>query len=79
MKQINAGSLYFRGLFSKGKAKSVDADAIFLDELDEAKKDNIQFAMDRLLHSDLQWVHALSQPSFPGEGIDERFVESDQH
>ncbi len=79
LKQINAGSLYFRGLFSKGKAKSVDADAIFLDELDEAKKDNIQFAMDRLLHSDLQWVHALSQPSFPGEGIDERFVESDQH
>ena len=79
LKQIKAGSLYFRGLFSKGKAKSVDADAIFLDELDEAKKDNIQFAMDRLLHSDLQWVHALSQPSFPGEGIDERFVESDQH
>ena len=79
LKQINAGSLYMRGLFSRGKAKSVDADAIFLDELDEAKKDNIQFAMDRLLHSDLQWVHALSQPSFPGEGIDERFIESDQH
>jgi hypothetical protein len=79
LKQIGPGSLYFRGLFSKGKAKSVDADAIFLDELDEAKKDNIQFAMDRLLHSDLQWVHALSQPSFPGEGIDERFVASDQH
>lgn len=79
LKQINAGSLYMRGLFSRGKAKSVDADAIFLDELDEAKKDNIQFAMDRLLHSDLQWVHALSQPSFPGEGIDERFIESDQY
>ena len=79
LKQIKAGTIYFRGLFSKGKAKSVDADAIFLDELDEAKKDNIQFAMDRLLHSDLQWVHALSQPSFPGEGIDERFIESDQH
>ena len=79
LKQINAGTLYMRGLFSRGKAKSVDADAIFLDELDEAKRDNIQFAMDRLLHSDLQWVHALSQPSFPGEGIDERFVESDQH
>lgn len=79
LKQIKNGTLYFRGLFSKGKAKSVDADAIFLDELDEAKKDNIQFALDRLLHSDLQWVHALSQPSFPGEGIDERFNDSDQH
>jgi hypothetical protein len=78
LKQIGPGSLYFRGLFSKGKVKSVDADAIFLDELDEAKPANVAFAIDRLMHSDLQWVTSLSQPSYPGVGIDADFADSDQ-
>lgn len=78
LKQVGPGSIYFRGLYSKGKAKSVDADMICLDELDEAKEEHVEFALDRLLHSDLQWVHALSQPSFPGFGIDLRFALTDQ-
>ncbi|MEW6351290.1 MAG: phage terminase large subunit family protein [Thermodesulfobacteriota bacterium] len=78
LKQIGAGSLYFRGLFTKGKAKSVDADFVILDELDEAKQAHKEFALDRLMHSDLQWVHALSQPSFPSYGIDAEFNETDQ-
>jgi hypothetical protein len=79
LKQIGPGSLYFRGLFSKGKVKSVDADAIFLDELDEAKPQNVVMAIDRLMHSDLQWVTSLSQPSYPGVGIDAEFADTDQH
>jgi hypothetical protein len=78
LKQIGPGSLYFRGLFSKGKVKSIDADAIFLDELDEAKPSNVVMAIDRLMHSDLQWVTSLSQPSYPGVGIDAEFADTDQ-
>jgi hypothetical protein len=79
LKQVGPGSIYFRGLFTKGKAKSVDADCIVLDELDEAKEENVKFAVDRLMHSDLQWLFSLSQPSFPGFGIDKAFAETDQH
>lgn len=78
LRRIGPGSLYFRGLFTKGKVKSVDADFIILDELDEAKPSHIQFATDRLMHSDLQWVTALSQPSIPGFGISKRFEDTDQ-
>lgn len=79
LKQVGPGSLYFRGLFTKGKVKSVDADAIFLDELDEAKPANVAYAIDRLMHSDLQWITSLSQPSYPGVGIDAEFSDTDQH
>lgn len=79
LKQVGPGSLYFRGLFTKGKVKSVDADAIYLDELDEAKPQNVVMAIDRLMHSDLQWVTSLSQPSYPGIGIDGEFADTDQH
>jgi phage terminase large subunit GpA-like protein len=78
LKQVGPSSLYFRGLFTKGKVKSVDADAIFLDELDEAKPSNVVMAIDRLMHSDLQWVTFLSQPSYPGVGVDAEFVDTDQ-
>lgn len=79
LKQVGPSSLYFRGLFTKGKVKSIDADAIFLDELDEAKPANVVMAIDRLMHSDLQWVTSLSQPSYPGIGIDAEFAETDQN
>lgn len=79
LKHVGPGSLFFRGLWSRGKVKSLDCDMVVLDELDEAKDENIAFAKDRLLHSDLQWVFALSQPSHPGFGIDREFNETDQH
>ena len=78
LRQIGPGSLYFRGMQSKGKVKSIDCDMVVLDELDECKDSNIEFATDRLMASDLQWVAALSQPSVPGFGIDKRFQETDQ-
>lgn len=79
LKQIGPGSLYFRGLYSKGKSKSIDCDLVVVDEVDEvASEENIHFAKDRLLHSDLQWSIGLSQPSMPGYGIDADFAETDQ-
>jgi hypothetical protein len=78
LKQIGKSTLYFRGMFSKRAVTSVDADYVVMDELDKADQMNREFAKDRVLHSDLQWVTELSQPSVPGFGIDEAFENSDQ-
>ncbi|MCX8014559.1 MAG: phage terminase large subunit family protein, partial [candidate division WOR-3 bacterium] len=78
LKQIGASSIYFRGMVSKIKVKSVDADYIILDELDECPPENIKFAFDRLLHSKLRWKSQLSQPSVPNFGIHKEFEKSDQ-
>lgn len=82
LKQIGPGTLYLRGLGfskSKGRVKSIDADVIVLDELDEARPESVAFAADRLMASDLQWMIALSQPSLPGFGIDKEFSVTDQN
>ena len=78
LKQIGKSTLYFRGMFTKRAVKSVDADYVVMDELDEASQENKEFAKDRVMHSDLQWISELSQPSIPGYGIDESFEQSDQ-
>lgn len=78
LKHIGPGALYFRGLMTRGAAKSIDADMMVADELDEAPEANYHFAFDRLMHSDLQWAHSLSQPSIPGFGIDKQFEDTDQ-
>lgn len=78
LKQIGPGSIYVRGLQTKAKAKSIDCDMVVLDELDEAPEELIEFALDRLRHSELGWAVMLSQPSMPGWGIDRRFNLSDQ-
>lgn len=79
LKQVGDGSIYFRGLFSRGKTLSVDADFVILDEVSEMKDEHRALAHDRVMHSDLQWVHALSQPNIPGHGIDYEFATTDQH
>lgn len=78
LKQIGDSSVYFRGMFSRTRVKSVDADYIILDELDEADQQNKEYAKDRILHSQLQWTSQLSQPSIPDFGIHQEFQESDQ-
>ncbi|MCD4828821.1 MAG: phage terminase large subunit family protein [Candidatus Cloacimonetes bacterium] len=78
LKHIGGGSLYFRGLWSKRKVKSIDGDALYLDELDEANAENIQYARDRLLHSSLRLERYFSQPSVPEFGIDSVFRQGTQ-
>lgn len=78
LKQIKDSTVYFRGVFTKRKVKSVDADSIVKDELDESNQENIVFANDRLLHSSLGFISELSQPSVPGFGIDDSYEKSDQ-
>ncbi len=78
LKQMGNSSLYFRGVWTKRKVKTIDADEIVKDELDEADQENMIFAEDRLLHSSFKWIIELSQPSKPDYGINRSFKRSDQ-
>jgi hypothetical protein len=78
LKHIGHSSLYMRGMFAKSKTKSIPADFIVFDELDEAKRSNKQQAIERLSHSDYQYVLELSTPTLPGYGIDEEWQDTDQ-
>lgn len=78
LKHLGDSSIYLRGMVSRTAVKSVDGDILYLDELDEADQANVQFAFDRVMHSPLQWVTELSQPSLPDFGIDKSFADSDQ-
>ncbi len=57
----------------------MDADFLIFDEVSEMNTSNMQLARDRILHSQLQWVHFLSQPDVPGADIDAEFETTDQH
>jgi len=78
LKQIGNSSLYFRGVWTKRKVKSIDLDIIIKDEVDEADQENLVFAEDRLLHSSFKWIMELSQPSKPDFGINRSYKKSDQ-
>lgn len=78
LKRIADAYLYFRGMKSTVGMKSVPADMIVFDELDEATPEAKAMAKERLAHSDYKRVIELSNPSLPGYGIDEVFQQSDQ-
>lgn len=78
VKRIGQGTMYFRGMFSKNRAKSVPADLVIFDELDEAKPANKAQAKERLSHSSYGYVIELSTPTLPNRGIDIEFQQSDQ-
>jgi len=78
LKRIGDAYAYFRGMQSRVGLKSVPADMLVFDELDEATPDAKAMAKERLSHSDYRRVIELSNPSLPGYGIDEAYLESDQ-
>jgi hypothetical protein len=78
LKRIGDAHLYLRGMQSAIGMKSVPADLVVFDELDEASPDAKALAKERLSHSDYRRLIELSNPSIPGYGIDEAYLESDQ-
>jgi hypothetical protein len=78
VKRIGDAHLYFRGMQSNVGMKSVPADLIVFDELDEAEPRAKTMARERLGHSDYKRIIELSNPSLPDYGIDEVFQKSDQ-
>ncbi len=78
LKQIGKGSIYFRGTRSRTRMKSVPADFLIFDELDEMIPANVSLAEKRLGHSEWGWSLRLSTPSLPEYGVDAAFGETDQ-
>ncbi|MCA9941130.1 MAG: phage terminase large subunit family protein [Anaerolineales bacterium] len=83
LKRVGDRFLYFRGaqVQPDGRApqlKSVDADIVILDELDEMDQRAPQIAYKRINHSDIREILEISTPTYPGIGIDARYQESDQ-
>jgi hypothetical protein len=70
VRQVGAGFVYFRGMRSKTGMKSVPADGIVFDELDEATDDAKAMAVERLAASPYRFCYELSNPSIPQFGID---------
>ena len=78
LKRIGQAHLYFRGMQSSVGLKSVPADMLVFDELDEADPHAKAMAKERLSHSDFKRIIELSNPSLPDYGIDELYQQSDQ-
>lgn len=78
LKRIGSAYLYLRGMQSHVGMKSVPADMVVFDELDEASAAARVMALERLSHSDYKRVIELSNPSLPDYGIDEQYQKSDQ-
>ena len=62
--------LYLRGMRSRVSLKSVPADLIIYDELDEAPQKMIDMAQERMAHSEFKESLKLSNPTIPDYGIE---------
>lgn len=78
LREVGRSVLYFRGMQSGIRMKSVPADFLIFDELDESPPEFKPLAKERLSHSDLKWILELSTPTLPDYGIDVEFQRSDQ-
>jgi hypothetical protein len=77
-KMIRDGIVYFNGSQNYRQIISVAADAVFIDELDGHKQENVPRLTARLGHSLLKWKRLVSTPTYTEYGINEQYLESDQ-
>ncbi len=68
----------FRGLKGKTSVKTVPADCLFFDELDEADPMQVEQALQRVAVSEYKWVRYFSTPTLPEFGVHEKYLKSDQ-
>jgi hypothetical protein len=78
IKRIWNAFLYLRGMKSRVGLKSVPADLVIFDELDEAPQNAVDMAMERMSHSEYKETWKLSNPTLPDYGIDKAFQLTDQ-
>jgi hypothetical protein len=83
LKRIGDRFLYLRGAQvgidgSAPQLKSIDADLIVLDEVDEMDGRAPAIAQKRLGHSSIGEERWISTPTYPGQGIHAAWLESDQ-
>jgi hypothetical protein len=78
LKKIWQCFLYLRGMRSTLGLKSVPADFLVTDELDEAPPRQIDKAFQRMGHSEFKHFLGLSNPTLPDYGIDKLWQQTDQ-
>lgn len=83
LKRVRDRFIYLRGgqVKPNGQApqlKSIDADVIILDEIDEMDPRAPAIAEKRLGHSEIAEQRWISTPTYPGVGIHAKWLESDQ-
>ena len=78
VKSLGGAFLYLRGMKSKLRLKSIPADMIVIDELDETSPESVDMAEKRLSASIYKHKVKLSNPTIPDYGIDAEFIKSDQ-
>jgi hypothetical protein len=77
IRRIHSGFAYFRGAASVPALKSVPADLLVFDELDEMEEDKVELARHRLDGSKLPSQCELSTATFPDYGVDLAYKASD--
>ena len=78
LKQIRDNFLYLRGSQNQQQIISVDADVVYLDERDRFIQEHVPYIDKRTLHSTLRWRREASTPTYPGKGVNESYLKSDQ-
>jgi len=78
LKKIGKAFIYFRGSRKPHKLKTIDSDCMLYDELDELTEGTLARGEKRLGHSDLKWSRAVSTPTYPDDGIDKLYNDSNQ-
>ncbi len=76
--QINQSFGYFTGN-KEGDATSINADALFHDEVDLSDQEMLALFQSRLQGSDYRITQGFSTPTYEGFGVDAGFKVSDQH
>jgi len=78
MKEVANSLIFIRGTKGKARHTSTPSDMNIHDEVNFSDAVTMSKFASRLGASEFQWVNWISTPTFPGEGIDEKFQDGCQ-
>jgi phage terminase large subunit GpA-like protein len=78
LKQAGSTNLYIRGSRGDSNLKSIPANVLILDEVDEMDEKQITLAIERLSGKLDKQVWGISTPTLPGKGIHKQYEETTQ-
>lgn len=78
MMDIGPGTVIWVGSNSEANFTEFPADEIIIEELDQCDQKNIKMAPERLSHSNKRYQLWISNPTYEGLGIDDKFADTNQ-